>query len=107
VEINKNGRPAGDLHPYLGAAAHAVFLNTASLTYVHVHPMTGDQMADMNEMAGMRGMNMSHEDLAPGEKVSGRMYLMVPALKPGLYKLWLQFRGGTELYVAPFTLAVQ
>ena len=107
VEVTNNGRIATDLRPYLGAAAHAVFINTASLAYVHVHPMTADQMNDMKEMSGMRGMDLSHGDLAPNEKVSGSMYLMVPALKAGLYKLWLQFQGGSQLYVAPFTLAVQ
>lgn len=107
VGVTKNGATATDLHPYLGAAAHAVFINTATLAYVHVHPMTADQMDDMNGMSGMHGMSMGHEELAPNEKVTGRMYLMVPALKPGLYKLWLQFRGGSQLYVAPFTLAVQ
>ena len=107
VGITKNGAIATDLHPYLGAAAHAVFINTATLAYVHVHPMTADQMDEMSEMSGMHGMSMGHEELAPNETVPGRMYLMVPALKPGLYKLWLQFRGGSQLYVAPFTLAVQ
>jgi len=107
LDVTKNGRIATDLHPYLGAAAHAVFINTASLAYVHVHPMTADQFEKMQDMAGMHGMSMEHSELAPNEKVTGRMYLMVPALKPGLYKLWLQFQGGSQLYVAPFTIAVQ
>jgi hypothetical protein len=107
VNVTKNGRVATDLHPYLGAAAHAVFINTASLSYVHVHPMTAGQFEQMEDTSGMHGMSMEHTGLAPNEKVTGRMYLMVPALKPGLYKLWLQFQGGSQLYVAPFTIAAQ
>jgi hypothetical protein len=26
--------------------------------------------------------------------------------EPGSYKLWLQFRGGTQLYIAEFTITV-
>jgi hypothetical protein len=43
VHILKHGRPAGDLHPYLGALAHAVFLNARDLSYVHTHPMPLDR----------------------------------------------------------------
>ena len=35
---SRTGRPAPDLGPYLGAAAHAVFINASTLEYVHVHP---------------------------------------------------------------------
>ncbi len=39
VHILEGGSPAADLHPYLGALAHAVFLNAGNLSYVHAHPM--------------------------------------------------------------------
>ena len=96
VRITRNGRIASDVHPYLGAAAHAVFIDTQSLAYVHVHPMTS------GSMSGMEDMKLNDSDTLPGE-----MTLMVPPLKAGLYKLWLQFRGGKGLYAAPFTLAVK
>src|SRR5665213_488288 len=38
LSITRDGAPAKDLQPYLGAAGHAVFLNVRDLTYVHVHP---------------------------------------------------------------------
>ena len=37
VHILRGGKPASDLHPYLGALAHAVFIDASDLTYVHVH----------------------------------------------------------------------
>jgi len=32
------------------------------------------------------------------------MVLHVSVKEPGTYKLWLQFRGGNQLYIAPFVL---
>ncbi|MDQ2872657.1 MAG: hypothetical protein M3R35_05980 [Candidatus Eremiobacteraeota bacterium] len=83
VTIQRGGRIATDLQPYLGAAAHAVFINTGTLQYVHAHPM----------YTGAAG--------------TGHMMLMIPALKRGTYKLWLQFRGDSALYAAPFTIVAR
>ncbi len=96
VEILKDGKPATDLHPYLGVPAHAVFLNAQDLTYVHVHPMGMDQM----------NMDMSKDPPPlPENSISpAEMMLHVAVREAGPYKLWLQFRGGTELYVAEFTV---
>jgi hypothetical protein len=80
VRILKDGKPATDLHPYLGAPAHAVFVNVEDLTYAHVHPMP-DPM--------------------------GGMMLHVALSEPGTYKLWLQFMGGNQLIVAPFIITAQ
>jgi len=35
------------------------------------------------------------------------MVLHVAVKEPGLYKMWLQFRGGKQLYVAPFVLRAE
>ena len=52
VNILKDGKPATDLHPYLGVPAHAVFLDAQDLSYVHTHPMAMDQMmGDYDERA--------------------------------------------------------
>jgi hypothetical protein len=89
LSVSENGRPASDLHTYLGAAAHAVFINTSTLAYVHVHPM-------------VRGASMSMGMSGPA---GPSMRMALPALPPGVYKLWLQFRGaGNQVFTAPFTL---
>lgn len=85
LTIQRNGKPATDLQPYLGAAAHAVFINTSDLSYVHVHPMVRGKM-------GVAGPKMT---------------VHVPALPVGTYRLWLQFAGGSKLYTVPFTIAVR
>lgn len=97
VEILKDGKPAKDLHPYLGVPAHAVFLNAKDLSYVHVHPMSMDAM----EM----DMSKPMPELPDSASSSGEMMLHVSIKEAGSYKLWLQFRGNNQqLYVAEFTL---
>ncbi|MBV9333612.1 MAG: hypothetical protein JO146_06365, partial [Candidatus Eremiobacteraeota bacterium] len=57
LTVLENGRPAQNLAPYLGAAAHVVLINTVSLAYVHLHPAlrgTDDEHTSMSA-----GMNMA------------------------------------------------
>ncbi|MTD47545.1 hypothetical protein GKE82_25405 [Conexibacter sp. W3-3-2] len=37
--VSRNGRPATDLQPYLGARGHLVALRAGDLAYLHVHPL--------------------------------------------------------------------
>jgi hypothetical protein len=94
VTVSKNGAPARDLAPYLGAAAHAVFINASTLQYVHVHPTAGSVAAMNGAMAGMEATHAA----------GPHMTMLVPALPAGTYKLWLQFNGAGALYAAAFTL---
>ena len=99
VAVLENGKPAKDLHPYLGAPAHAVFLNAKDLSYVHVHPMAADMM-------GM-AMDMSKPmpELPDNAPVSSDMMLHIALREAGTYKMWLQFRGANDkLYIAEFTI---
>ncbi|MBD5604101.1 MAG: hypothetical protein IAI48_03295 [Candidatus Eremiobacteraeota bacterium] len=103
VEVTENGAPAHDLHPYLGAAAHAVFLSGRDLSYVHVHPV--DPHAAASGMAAMPGMDMPMPATLPaGAHVGAKMLLHARVAARGRYKLWLQFRGGDALEVAQFVL---
>ena len=99
VHVRRNGKPAKDLHPYLGALAHAVFLNARDLTYVHVHPM-----ALSSRMSGMDMGSMAMDAPKVTDPSAPDMMLHVELREAGTYKLWLQFRGGSQLYVAPFVL---
>jgi hypothetical protein len=93
VNVSKDGQPARDLGPYLGAAAHAVFINTATLAYVHVHPMVGDAPSMAMDTSGTAGPFMQ---------------MKLPALAPAIYKLWIEFLGENDtVYTAPFTILAQ
>jgi hypothetical protein len=95
LTVFEGGRPASDLGTYLGAAAHAVFINTATLGYVHVHPT----LAGAPPMAMGTGMDM-HAMGGAGP----RMQMDLPPLPAGTYKLWIEFEGAGRLYTAPFTM---
>jgi hypothetical protein len=109
VHILENGKPAGDLHPYLGALAHAVFINANDLSYVHAHPMP---LPTSGAKGSGQMMTMPSEDAPPPPLPSSmisspNMLLHVALREAGTYKLWLQFRGGSNLYVAPFVLTAR
>ncbi len=96
--ISDDGRPARRLQTYLGAAAHAVFIDTANLVYVHVHP----SLRGNGTPTG--GMAMEMNDARPGPSLQ----LESPALPPGSYKLWIEFRGADgAIDTAAFTIRVR
>jgi hypothetical protein len=101
VTISRGGALASGILPYLGAAAHAVFINTQDLSYVHVHPMP----PGAHHMSTSGGMMNASE---PAATTAGtRLVLEVPALPRGAYKLWLQFRDKSAVWVAPFTIVAR
>ncbi len=130
LHVSRSGKPADDLTPFLGVAAHAVFIEAADLTYVHVHaapaeapasggtgaPMkhdlTGKTPADAgtpghaDAMAGMDGMEGMGAPLPAGSHLPPDMTLHILAPKAGTYLLWLQFMAGGQVRTVPFTVAV-
>jgi hypothetical protein len=46
-------------------------------------------------------------DLPENSISSPDMMLHISIKEPGTYKMWLQFRGGNQLYVAPFVVTAQ
>ncbi|MDQ6931147.1 MAG: hypothetical protein M3126_10855 [Candidatus Eremiobacteraeota bacterium] len=131
VRIEKNGKPATDLQPYLGARAHAVVIGT-DLSYIHAHAMSATLSRTMRMSSGMKmdGMNMPAASKAPApmatddpcnqdadlgmsmvelpasSHVGATMSVMLTPVRPGPYYLWVQFRGATSVYTAPFVLSV-
>jgi hypothetical protein len=96
LHILKNGQPAPDIMPFLGVPAHAVFIDTEDLSYLHAHPM-----AMGGDMKGMSGMKPAKGPVDPNF-----MLHFTPA-KAGIYKLWIQFNGGGKLQTVPFVFAVK
>ncbi|MGI5162398.1 hypothetical protein [Microbispora sp. CA-102843] len=75
--VSKDGRPVGDLEPYLGAYGHLVAIRAGDLAYLHVHPEDGTTAAGVTFAAS-----------AP----SG-----------GDYRLFLDFQHGGTVRTAAFT----
>ncbi|MGA8325855.1 MAG: hypothetical protein WB757_07235 [Candidatus Cybelea sp.] len=98
LTVFQGRRLAADLRTYLGAAAHAVFINTSTLVYVHVHPM----------VLGSRDMDTAGSMASMSRAAGPRMQMKLPPLPAGTYRLWVQFRGREgEVFIAPFTLLAQ
>jgi hypothetical protein len=107
VRILKNGRPARDLHPYLGVMSHGVLIGTKDLAYMHVHGMT-EAMLDMssaNDCGDSVMMQMT--PMPPGLTIGNEFELefLVPSTQD--YNLWLQFVGGKTLYTAPLLVTTR
>jgi hypothetical protein len=130
LHVSRGGKPVSDLTPFLGVAAHAVFIDVADLTYVHVHAapaeasasdcsgvlmkhgLMGKTPADpppaghADGMAGMDSMDGMGAPLPAGSHLPADMTLHILAPKPGTYLLWLQFMAGGQVRTVPFTVAV-
>jgi hypothetical protein len=75
--VGLGGRPRTDLQPYLGARGHLVVLRAGDLAYEHVHPVNRDELTFATD-----------------------------ELRPGRYRLFLQFRHADRVHTAAFTKAV-
>jgi hypothetical protein len=105
LRITKGGAPASDLRPYLGGAAHAVFVNAQTLEYVHVHPAVTPSSTGSMDGMNMEAMGSEPMTVLPDTaKVPAAMTLHLAPIPAGTYKLWLQFRGRGGLEVASFVL---
>jgi hypothetical protein len=97
VAVKRGSLPALDLRPYLGAYAHVVAIGVSDLTYLHVHPTMPGAM----DMSGGGAMPASLPDSA---QVPATMTVHLRLPRPGLYKVWIQFKGGAALFAAPFVV---
>ncbi|NMY84349.1 hypothetical protein HBR93_09545 [Pseudomonas sp. WS 5411] len=94
LTVLKDGKPAQDLDTYLGVAAHAVFVSTDELDYVHAHAMAAQ---------AAHGGHGDHGD--PGA-VSAQLMLHAKPAHAGPYALWIQFKGGDKIRTVPFLVTV-
>lgn len=106
VTIDRDGKLAHDLSPYLGFAAHMVIVNASTLEYVFVHPTLRGQK--LNKSTSYT-VEQEIARLQENSQVGGNQQVEIPALPAGTYKAWYEFMGGpTEhKYTAPFTLVVE
>jgi hypothetical protein len=101
VTILKNGRPANDLHPYLGVMAHGVFIGTKDLAYMHAHGMS-EAMLDMASNDCGDSMMAAMTPMPPSLNIGNTFDIEIIAPTTQPYNFWLQFVGGKTVYTAPF-----
>jgi len=103
LTILKDGRPATDLGLYLGVPAHAVFVSTEDLGYVHAHAMAPDASKGGHHAHGQNAHG-SHAD--PPAAIPARLMLHAAPPRAGRYALWIQFMGGGQIRTVPFVVTV-
>ena len=79
--ITREGRPVGDLQPYLGSYGHLVALHTPELAYSHVHPNGED-------------------------RANGAITFDTELHERGTYRLFLQFQTHGQVHTVAFTQTV-
>lgn len=75
------GEPVTELEPYLGSAGHVVIVSRDLVDFLHVHPTDEDS----------KGPTVSYMTSFP---------------KPGIYKIWGQFKYKGDLYTVPFVVNI-
>ena len=97
---DKDAKPAIDLEPYMGMAAHAVLLSTDGNVFAHVHPAGSVSMAAVSLAEGRSatsGMeNMDHA--APSAEIS----FPYGFPKPGDYRIFVQIKRAGKIETGEF-----
>lgn len=115
---DQNGRPATDLEPYMGMAAHAEIIRSDRSVFAHIHPSGSVPMAALmmasadnsaSAAAPMAEMNMSSETNPPGAPASVSPEISMPYgfPQPGLYRIFLQFKRAGKIDTAVFDAQVK
>jgi len=106
--IDKRGRPADDLEPYMGMSAHAEVLRDDLSVFAHIHPsgsasMAAMMMASADTPGGASMLNMK----MPTEKIPPDLSIPYGFPKPGLYRIFLQFKRGGHIETAYFDAHIE
>lgn len=116
---DKEGKPARDLEPYMGMAAHAEIICSDASVFAHVHPAGSVSMAALGlaqmQMPGASpatqqdgmSMNMQKMDM-PGMSPAVDPTISFPYgfPKPGLYRVFVQVKRAGRVETAVFDARV-
>jgi hypothetical protein len=117
---DQNGKPATDVEPYMGMAAHAEIISSDLQVFAHIHPsgsvpMAALMMASTNSSDSMPGMTMSGMNMSgmnmnaganPGPPISPELSMPYGFPKPGHYRIFLQFKRAAKIETAYFDTLV-
>ena len=103
--VDRDGKPATDLEPYMGMAAHAEIVRSDLTVFAHVHPDGSVAMPALELARG--GMDMAN---MPGMQPTGPI---APALKfpfgfpqPGRYRIFVQIKRAGRIETGAFDAVV-
>lgn len=115
--LDTQGRPAADIHPYLGMAGHAAFVKTDGTAFAHTHPdgsaampavmlaneSSGSSMSDMsmNSMSDASAMSMT------AEPISSTVAFPYGFPSAGPYRIFIQMKHGSTVETGVFDASVR
>ncbi|MGE0439692.1 MAG: hypothetical protein AB7L66_00440 [Gemmatimonadales bacterium] len=117
--VHEPGGELAHLEPYLGMAGHAVVQRDDGQVYIHLHP-NGTISTVAQAALGAR----LRTDTLPGMVAkrladsAGAAHVMHPSFEgrlsfpyafpePGAYRIWIQFKRGSQIFTAAFRTAVR
>lgn len=113
--LDKDGKPAKDVEPYMGMAGHAEIVSSDLSVFAHIHPAGSVSMAALelaNNAAaagegglagGMSGMNMP----GPAGPIEPEVSFPYGFPKPGEYRIFVQIKRGGRVETGVFDTSVQ
>jgi len=97
-----NGAPANDLEPYMGMSAHAEIIRDDLSVFAHIHPTGSAPMASMM-MASADSPDTSMAEMKMAtDKISPELSIPYGFPKPGLYRIFIQFKRAGRIETASF-----
>jgi hypothetical protein len=108
------GKPAGDLQPYMGMAAHAAIVRSDGSVFAHIHPTGSVPMASFElaqaSLPGRLGESASGAmDMSQmtGEKVGPEISIPYGFPKAGRYRIFVQVKRAGQIETAFFDADVK
>ncbi len=117
--VDRDGKPAGDLQPYMGMAGHLIVVKRDLSVFAHIHPVGS------MPMAALMLVGNSGDGTAAASGATGSMMMMKPAAgmqhdaamgpeisfpygfpQPGDYRLFLQIKRDGKVQTAVFDVHV-
>jgi hypothetical protein len=111
---DQNGKPATDVEPYMGMAAHAEIVSSDLQVFAHIHPSGSVPMAALmmasaksaDTANSMAGMNMPDMNMSAGASISPELSMPYGFPSPGHYRIFLQFKRANKIETAYFDTVV-
>lgn len=111
--LDANGKPAGDVVPYLGMSGHAAFVRDDFSTFAHTHPEGSAPMQSMEVANGERSdmaaqpMDTMAGMVMPEEHLQPTVEFPYGFPKSGRYRIFVQMKHGTTVETGVFDADVQ
>ncbi|HZR29956.1 MAG TPA: hypothetical protein VFA71_14355 [Terriglobales bacterium] len=115
--LDKNGKPAHDLEPYMGMAGHAEVVRSDLSVFAHIHPAGSVSMAALElAQAGLTGssssamtmpVSMPGMTMATSTPLSSDVSFPYGFPQPGDYRIFVQVKRAGRVETAAFDAHVQ